>query len=104
MQSRPIFKDQSVIAFSVALGSLTISWTAPTVSADGSSLNDLAGYRIRWGTQSGVYTNMTEIDNPSLTRYVIDNVVPAEYFVVISAFDNSENESANSNEARGVAD
>ena len=35
----------------IALGSATLSWTAPTQNTDGSPPTNLAGYRIYWGTQ-----------------------------------------------------
>ena len=39
-----------------ALGSMTLSWTAPTENTDGSQLNDLAGYKLYYGTSAGNYT------------------------------------------------
>ncbi len=83
-------------------GSLSITWSPPTESADGSSLNDLAGYRIHWGTQSGSHPNVLEVNNPSLSRYVIDGLVSGNYFFIISAVDTSSNESKASNEASGA--
>jgi hypothetical protein len=86
----------------VATGTLTISWQAPTENADGSPLIDLAGYRVRWGWHTGMYPNEVYVGNPSLTRLVMDNLVPAEYFIVITAVDVSNNDSTVSNEARGT--
>ncbi|MDH3432879.1 MAG: putative Ig domain-containing protein, partial [Gammaproteobacteria bacterium] len=39
----------------VILGSVTLSWIAPTQNEDGTALTDLAGYKIYWGTTSGSY-------------------------------------------------
>ncbi len=99
--------NASLAAFSIdvvatATGSLTVAWEAPTLNADGTALNDLAGYRIAWGTQSGVHVNMIEINSSGLTRFAVDNLAPAEYFFVIKAFDSANNESGISNEASGV--
>lgn len=80
---------------------LPIAWTPPTQNADGSNLQDLAGYRIRWGTQSGVYSNMVDVNDPTVSSYLIENLVPGTYFVVVSAFDTTDNESEFSNEAMG---
>jgi hypothetical protein len=88
----------------MASGSLTIAWTPPLINEDGSALTDLAEYRIRYGTQTGDYPNLLDVSNPGLSRYSIENLVPAEYFIVISAVDTSDNESANSNEARSVVE
>jgi hypothetical protein len=38
----------------------TLSWTPPTQNSDGSTLTDLAGYRIHYGTTSGTYTLATD--------------------------------------------
>lgn len=83
----------------VALGSATLSWTPPTENADGSQLNDLAGYRVRWGTQTGSHPNMIEVRNPGIASYVVNNLAPGRYFFVVSAIDMSDNESPPSNEA-----
>jgi hypothetical protein len=97
--SLPAFEIDVV---ATASGALTISWVAPMTNQDGSTLNDLGGYRIKMGTQSGNHVNVVEVDNPGLDRFVVGNLVPAEYFVVISAVDTSDNESADSSEISGV--
>lgn len=97
----PLFKIDVV---QVGAGSLSLSWTAPTENADGSPLSDLAAYRIRWGNQSGNYPNLIDIDSPGVTRYVLDNLVQAEYYLVISAVDDSDNKSEFSGEAFGIVD
>lgn len=85
-----------------ATGSLALAWTPPTQSTDGSALNDLASYRIRWGTQPGDHPNLREVDNPGVARFVIDGLAPGNYFFIISAVDTSNNESEASNEATGT--
>ena len=92
--------DIEVVA--TASGTLTLSWTPPTESADGSQLTDLAGYRIRWGTQSGNRPNLDQVDNPGLASFVIEGLAPGSYFFVVSAFDSSNNEGSMSNEANGI--
>lgn len=92
--------DIEVVA--TATGSLALTWTPPSQSADGSTLSDLASYRIRWGTQTGDHPNVLDINNPGLASYVIDGLAPASYFLTISAVDNSNNESQPSNEASGT--
>jgi hypothetical protein len=87
-----------------ASGSLSVTWTAPTLNEDGTPLSDLAGYRVRWGTHPGNYPNTLDIANPGINRFLIENLVPANYYLVIAAFDESDNESALSNEAFGVVE
>lgn len=95
----------SLAAFSVtvtqgALGSVTLSWTAPTQNVDGTALTDLAGYRFYYGTSSGSYTNQVQIDNPSINTYVIENLTPETYYIVATAIKRSGIESRYSNEAQ----
>ena len=79
--------------------STTLSWTAPTENQSGSPLTDLAGYKLYWGTGSGVYTNSVTIDNPSITTYVVDNLAPGRYEFVATSFNSSGEESDYSNPA-----
>ena len=88
----------SITVEAIALGSTTLSWTPPTTNADGTPLTDLAGYKISWGTSSGSYTNSVTINNPGISSYFLDNLVPATYFIVCIAFDAVGNESDPSNE------
>ena len=70
----------------VSLGSVTLSWTAPTENSDGSTLTNLAGYKLYWGTTSGQYPNSVTINNASVTTYVIENLSTGSYEFVATAF------------------
>lgn len=90
--------SSSLISFSISVvdsapGSVTLSWTPPTANEDGTVLNDLAGYRIYWGTTQGVYPNSAPIDNPGTATYVLGNLTPSKYYFVATAIDTSGNES-----------
>lgn len=75
-------------------GTATLSWLPPTENTDGSSLTNLAGYNIYYGTEAGNYTEVITIDNPGIAEYVVDNLPPGNtYYFVITAFDDSGNES-----------
>ena len=82
-----------------ALGSIQLSWSAPTANADGSALTDLAGYKLYYGRQSRQYTNVIRIDNASITTYLVDNLVPNTYFFAATAFNSAGTESVYSSEA-----
>jgi len=91
-------------AFSIAVqqaatGSATLSWQAPTRRTDGSPLTDLAGYHVRYGTSAGDYPNLVTIPNGGVTSVVIENLPPAKYFFVISAYDATGADSDNSSPA-----
>lgn len=82
-----------------ALGAMTLNWTPPTQNEDGSSLIDLAGYNIYYGETSGDYPNRIKVDNPSVSTYVVENLLPKTYYVVATAFNAAGIESGYSNEA-----
>lgn len=77
----------SITVNPVTPGSVTLSWAAPTENEDGTPLTDLAGYRIYWGTTPGTYTDSVTLDNPGLTSYVVENLVPGTYEFVATSYD-----------------
>jgi hypothetical protein len=76
--------------------SVTLAWTPPTARTDGSSLSNLAGYRIRYGTSASNYSQTITVTNPGLTSYVIDSLSAGTYYFVVAAYDTSGVESNNS--------
>jgi hypothetical protein len=91
--------DFSITVAQTALGSISLSWSPPTQNTDGSSLTDLAGYKLYYGQSSGTYDKSIRIDNPSISTYVIDNLVPDTYYIVATAFNSAGVESGFSGEA-----
>lgn len=54
-----------------ATGSAKLSWVAPTTNTDGSTLSDLSGYEVLYGTQSPTIV----IDAPgAITSYEVNNL------------------------------
>jgi len=76
--------------------SLMLSWTAPTTSEDGSLLDDLAGYKLYYGTMPGQYTQVVTVG--SYTTAEIDDLGSGTYYVTVTAYDIFGNESDFSNE------
>lgn len=89
----------SITATSTVLGSATVSWQAPTQNTDGSTITDLAGYRIVYGTSAGALTQIIEVTNPSVTSYVVDQLAAATWYFAVKAYKSDGTESALSNVA-----
>jgi hypothetical protein len=89
----------NITVLAVASGSATLSWTPPTQNTDGSTLTNLAGYRILWGPGAGNYTSSVTVNNPGLTSYVVDNLAPGTYYFAVSARNSAGVESAPSSSA-----
>lgn len=75
----------------------TLGWNAPTTNVDGTTLTDLAGYKIYYGTSPGNYTEVVDVGNT--TTYVVNNLTPGTYYFVVTAYNIYGAESNNSNEA-----
>jgi len=74
-------------------GSATISWNANTDE-------DLAGYRIYYGTtKGGPYGSSTALVPKAQTGYTITNLSDGTYYFVVTAVDTADNESPYSAEA-----
>jgi Putative Ig domain len=67
----------------------TVSWTPPTLNTDGTTLTDLAGYHLYYGTSESNLDQVVDITNPGLATYVLSSLSPATWYFAITAF-NSE--------------
>ncbi|HMN43541.1 MAG TPA: putative Ig domain-containing protein [Povalibacter sp.] len=91
-------------AFSIAVNqaatkSATLSWAAPTQNTDGTTLTNLAGFRIYYGTSASALNQTIQVANPSVSTYVLDGLTPTTYYFAVRAYTSAGTESANSNVA-----
>jgi hypothetical protein len=77
---------------------VTFGWQAPTENSNGTPITNLAGYKIHYGTASQQYTQVVEVSNPSLSRYVMDSLPSGTYYFAITAYNSQGIESALSGE------
>lgn len=90
-------------AFSIIVdpvtGSARLSWTVPTSREDGSplALNELAGYRIRYGTVPDALISRVEVNTADVTNYTISNLTAGTWYFSVSAYDTHGVESQPSN-------
>jgi hypothetical protein len=75
----------SLPAFSISVtqaqsNSVTLSWQPPMQNTDGSALTNLAGYRIKYGTNPSALSQTIQIANPGQTTYVFTNLAPGTYY------------------------
>lgn len=88
-----------VSAASSATGRATLSWTPPTANTNGTSLTNLAGYRIYYGTSSSSLSKTITISNASVSTYVVDDLTAATWYFAVKAYNTAGVESAMSNKA-----
>jgi hypothetical protein len=78
-------------------GAATLSWVAPTSNDNGTCLSDPAGYKIYYGTSSGMYSRSIDVGN--VTSYTVSDLTEGvTYYFAATAYDGSGNESDLSNE------
>ena len=78
-------------ANSLFAASAVLSWDSSTTSADGSQLNDLAGYKVYYGTESGNYSGSIDVGN--VVTYQVNNLSPgATYYFVAGCTHNIVNQ------------
>jgi hypothetical protein len=68
----------------IATGTATVSWTPPTQNTDGSALT-LGSYVILYGRTATVLDRSITVTNPSMTRYVVDNLSSGTWYFAVSA-------------------
>jgi PKD repeat protein len=84
-------------AASLHAASVQLNWTPPTTNADGTALNDLAGYKVYHGSGSRQYTASVDVGN--VTSYTLSGLTGGRlYYIAVTASDTSGNESVYSDE------
>lgn len=66
-------------------GSATLSWNPPTQNEDDSVLTDLSGYRIYYGRRTHELDETIVLDNPGLTRYVVEGLAPGHWYFAMTS-------------------
>jgi hypothetical protein len=89
----------TVSSGSTTSGSATLSWTPPTQNSDGTTLTNLAGYRIYYGTSASTLSRTIQVSNPGLSRYVVEDLTSATWYFTVRAYTTAGVESAASNTA-----
>ena len=83
---------------------VTLNWQAPTANNNGSTLTNLAGFKIHYGTASKDYSQVVALNNPSLSRYVVESLSKGTYYFAISAYNSQGVESTMSGEVETTVD
>lgn len=87
----------SILVSEMGVGSATLSWAPPTSNEDGSSLANLAGYRIHYGTSPDALNQVMTVANPGLASYTVTNLGPGTWYFSVTAYTPDGTESAYSN-------
>jgi hypothetical protein len=80
-----------------ATGTASLSWTIPTERADGTFLDDLAGYRLYYGKDANSLTHVIQIADVGRTNQLIENLDNGTWYFAVTAYCRKGLESAKSN-------
>lgn len=75
-------------------GSATLTWAAPSRNTDGSSLVDLAGYRVYHGTAPGALNEIITVSGAATTSYAFTRLARGTHYFAVAAYTNAGLESA----------
>jgi hypothetical protein len=73
-------------------GTATLSWKAPTTNADGSSLTDLAGFKIYYAVDGGPVT-VQPVASPTAVQYTFPTLGPGLWAFDMTAYNSKGTES-----------
>lgn len=78
-------------------GSATLAWTAPSQNTDGSTLSDLAGYYVYYGSSASSLINRIAVPDPGSSSYTVASLASGTYYFGLAAYNTAGVESALSN-------
>jgi hypothetical protein len=79
------------------IGAASLTWEPPTTNTDGSTLTNLAGYRIVYGASPQQLTQTIQVASAGMSSYVVENLAPGTYYFALRAYTTKGVESVDSN-------
>jgi hypothetical protein len=87
----------SITVSAPTTGTATLRWTPPTQNEDGTRIENLAGYRVYYGTSTSNLNQVLTISGASITSARIENLTPATWYFALKAYNAANVESSFSN-------
>ncbi len=100
----------SLAAFSISVGApgstpsqaasgpgVSLSWDVPTRTESGETLQNLAGYRIHYGTNQNAMVNSVEVASAGQNSFTVQNLPRGTYYFAVRAFTTGGEQSKLSN-------
>jgi len=99
------YYESSLPGFSVTVPSqgaslppsaVTIAWTPPTENTNGSTLTNLAGYHIYYGSTQSNLDKVVDITNPGVASYVLSDLTSGTWYFALTSVNTAGVESVRS--------
>lgn len=75
-------------------GTATVNWAAPMQNTDGSTITNLSGYVISYGTSPSALTQTITVSSATATSYTVQNLTAGTWYFSVSATESDGNSSA----------
>jgi Putative Ig domain len=72
---------------------VTLSWTSPTVNTNGTTVTDLAGYHIYYGSTSTQLNQVVTVEGAEVTEYAFRELSAGTWYFAVAAYNNDKVES-----------
>jgi hypothetical protein len=67
-------------------GVATLDWLPPTENSDGSTLTNLAGYTVYYGTSPDNLAQSVKVSNPGLTAYAVTGLTSGTWYFAVTSY------------------
>jgi hypothetical protein len=67
-------------------GVATLDWQPPTQNSDGTTLTNLAGYTVYYGTSPANLSQSVKVSNPGLATYAVTGLTSGTWYFAIAAY------------------
>ena len=74
-------------------GVATLDWLPPTENSDGSTLTNLAGYTVYYGTSPDNLAQSVKVSNPGLTAYAVTGLSSGTWYFAVTSYSSTGVES-----------
>jgi hypothetical protein len=81
-------------------GTATVNWTAPTRNTDNSTLTNLSGFKVLYGTSATALTQTKTVSGATARSTTISSLSPATWYFAVRAVNSQNGESDNSSLAQ----
>jgi hypothetical protein len=89
--------DASLTPFTISVAqpeaNVTLSWTSPTLNTNGTTVNDLAGYRIYYGSKATQLNQVVTVEGAEVTEYAFRELASGTWYFAVAAYNSDQVES-----------
>ena len=72
---------------------VTLTWTSPTLNTNGTTVTDLAGYRIYYGSTSTQLNQVVTVAGAAVTEYAFSELAAGTWYFAVTAYNSDDVES-----------